>query len=154
MARHARNRPGPSLYQRVAALRRHFVLADTRSSLAAIAELDLSLIQGLALLLLDDLGSLGVGELQDQIGRSQAATSHLVEQLERRGFVHRRTDAADGRRRLVELTTPGRRMLGEIEATRRSAVEATFARVPAEVSDRFGEALAEVLSYLDEGSAG
>ncbi|WP_376755920.1 MarR family winged helix-turn-helix transcriptional regulator [Archangium violaceum] len=60
--------------------------------------------------------------LRERIGRSQAATSQLVDALEKRGLVERREDPADGRRSLVHPTrqamTPGARGLPSPRAVR------------------------------------
>jgi DNA-binding MarR family transcriptional regulator len=89
-----------------------------------------------------------VGQLQLGVGRSQAATSHLVEQLEQRGLVRRKPDPADRRRRVVELTKKGRAAMRRIEQLRRAALETALAPVPAEVLERYDAVMQEMLAAL------
>jgi DNA-binding MarR family transcriptional regulator len=75
-----------------------------QSAKSAWAQLDLTISQLKALLLLDARGLLTVGELADilQIGRPSA--SILIEQLVQRGLVERAEDPSDRRRTLIRLT--------------------------------------------------
>lgn len=49
----------------------------------------------------------GVSELADTLGTSVSATTRLVDGLERRGWLERCADPADGRRVLLRLTEAG-----------------------------------------------
>jgi DNA-binding MarR family transcriptional regulator len=134
-------------FERFNALR-VFLTAGMQRGLGAIAEQDLTLAQAMAVFWLAEHGAMSIGQLQAAIGRSQAATSHLVEQLERRSLVRRRLDPNDRRRRLVELAAKGRTSLRKIEALRRTALADVFEPVPQPTLDRFDAALAEVLDAI------
>jgi DNA-binding MarR family transcriptional regulator len=127
---------------------RVFVTTSMQRGLGAIEELDLTLAQAMALFRLAEQGPMSVGELQAAIGRSQAATSHLVEQLERRELVRRREDATDRRRRVIELGPKGRAALRKIDTLRRAALADVLRTVPAATIERFDAAMAEVLAAL------
>jgi len=57
-------------------------------------------------------GAKSAGELSAGTGLSSAATTNLIDRLERRGFVRRVRDAADRRRVLVEMTPEGSLQVG------------------------------------------
>jgi DNA-binding MarR family transcriptional regulator len=59
-------------------------------------------------------GPLTAGQLTEAIGLSSAATTTLVDRLERRGLVRRLRDDSDRRKVLVEMTDLGQRLAGEI----------------------------------------
>src|SRR4051794_26534307 len=63
----------------------------------AVADLDLSLSQVRALMVLDHHGPLTVGALAAHVGLSQPATSRAVEALQRSGLVTRAEDLVDRR---------------------------------------------------------
>lgn len=117
--------------------------------LGMIQKLELTMAQAMALSQLAERGPMTFAQLQKAASRSQAATSHLVEQLEQRGLVQRKPDPSDGRRRLVELAPGGRRAMERIEQMRRGAMESVFRRLPPELLARFDEVLGEVLSALE-----
>jgi DNA-binding MarR family transcriptional regulator len=54
-------------------------------------------------------GPKAAGELSAGTGLSSAATTTLIDRLERRGFVRRVRDSVDRRRVLVEMTPDGRK---------------------------------------------
>jgi DNA-binding MarR family transcriptional regulator len=98
-------------------------------------------------------GALAIGELAARLGVSQQAASKSVADLERRGYVRRETDPADGRARHAALTARGE---AAIAAGRRhrAAVEAELvARMGAERVEAARTALIEVLEALGGGSA-
>ncbi len=140
------------LFARVAELRRRLT-TDMHGSLGVIQALDLTLAQAMALMQLAERGPMTVSALQQATGRSQAATSHLVEQLEQRGLVRRTVDPQDRRRRRVELAGPGRKAVGKVEAVRRAALQSVLGRVPTPVLNRLDDALRDVLSALDDAEA-
>jgi DNA-binding MarR family transcriptional regulator len=137
----------PGFLERVAEFR-VLVTTSMQSGLGAIAELDLTLAQAMAVFRLAEQGPMSVGALQTAIGRSQAATSHLVEQLERRALLRRRADPADRRRRVLDLAPKGRAAVRKIEALRRAALADALRPVPAATMGRFDAALADILAAL------
>ncbi len=59
-------------------------------------------------------GARTAGELAEATGLSSAATTTLLDRLERKGYVRRERDTVDRRRVLVELTATGLRRIGEM----------------------------------------
>lgn len=139
----------PDLFEHLAVLRR-LLTTQMDGSLAVFQELDLSLTQAMAVVHLAERGPMTFPQLQEAVARSQAATSHLVEQLEQRGLVHRRTDPDDRRRRTVVIAAAGRRAVERIEQVRRSAMASVLSRVPKPVLERFDRSLREVIEALCE----
>ena len=138
----------PRLFDNVARLRRRLT-TEMDGSLSVLLELELSLAQAMALLVLAERGPMTMSSLQGAVGRSQAATSHLVEQLEKRGLVDRQIDPEDRRRRHVSIAPPGRKAVARVEQVRRAAVDTVLGQVPKSVLARFDAALADVLDALE-----
>lgn len=122
---------------------------EVHASLVATAALDLSVPQSVALFQVAEAGPLTVSALQARIGRGQAATSHLVTQLERRELVQRSVDPEDRRRTLVALAPAGRALLAEIQRARRAAFDAAAARLPSETLRQLTDAFAAACAALD-----
>jgi DNA-binding MarR family transcriptional regulator len=59
-------------------------------------------------------GPLTASRLAEATGLSAAATTAMIDRLERKGFVVRRRDAADRRQVLVEMTTSGADRVGAL----------------------------------------
>jgi DNA-binding MarR family transcriptional regulator len=59
-------------------------------------------------------GPMTASRLADATGLSAAATTSLIDRLERKGFVRRRRDGADRRQILVEYTDEGLRRVGAL----------------------------------------
>jgi DNA-binding MarR family transcriptional regulator len=59
-------------------------------------------------------GAMSAGELGEAVGLSSAATTTLLDRLERKGYVRRQRDTIDRRRVLVQLAPPGRARIGEL----------------------------------------
>jgi DNA-binding MarR family transcriptional regulator len=97
-------------------------------------------------------GALTIGALARNLGISQQAASKSVVDLERRGYVQRRTHASDRRARLVSLTRRGR---AAVKSARRHR-----AALDDELADRLGSGrvrkarklLVEVPEALDAGN--
>jgi DNA-binding MarR family transcriptional regulator len=87
-----------------------------RTSAAGITPSQLS-----ALVNLDELGPLRLGDLAAREGVTPSTTSRTVDALVRQGLVERGTDPEDGRASVVTATEPGRELLASLR-TRRDAV--------------------------------
>jgi DNA-binding MarR family transcriptional regulator len=72
------------------------------------AELDLSVVQGQALIVLAASPGSGLGALARSLSKDQASTSIMVDKLMSLGLVRRETDKEDRRRALLYLTTQGK----------------------------------------------
>lgn len=87
---------------------------------------DFSVAQIAALYLLDEHGSLRVGQIGAETGRTDPLASRLVDGLVKRGLVARREDTSDRRVRVVALTAKGRAVVARASEERvRTILEAT-----------------------------
>src|SRR5207244_3226213 len=96
-------------------------------------DLDLTMVQLGALLLLDAEGERTIGEMAAELGRSVSAASRLLDQLVRRGLVTRREDEHDRRAKRLAITEAGHALVARIERRRADTQLAVMARLsPAE----------------------
>jgi len=57
---------------------------------------------------------MSAGELGEATGLSSAATTTMLDRLERKGYVRRERDTVDRRKVLVEMTSHGRELIGQL----------------------------------------
>lgn len=103
-----------------------------------------------AVAVLADGGPLSQNELAKDLRLTKSTVSRLVDQLERRGWVHRRTDEVDTRRRLVELTSEGAKAAEQIAGLRGERLRRLFDRIPERDRDAVLGALDILLEATDE----
>lgn len=137
------------LWQRLTQLRQR-LLTGMEGGLSALSALDLTLPQAMALFRLVERGPLTVSELQKAVGRSQAATSHLVTQLQRRKLVLRKNDSNDGRRTLVQASSKALALVKQVEGLRIQGFQKVVATVPKTVLRQLDAALAATLAAMPE----
>ena len=107
----------------------------TRALAETTPELNLSLLQWRAVLIIgDDSAGLRVGEVGDGVGVPLPAASRLVGRLQRRGLVRLERDADDGRAMRVRLTLAGSATRSAVLDRRRALISAALGQmvVPAE----------------------
>jgi len=93
-------------------------------------------------------GGLRLKELAERLRIAPRSATEVVDQLEAKGLVERRSDPADRRATLVFLTAAGRQLHAEVAAARREQSERYFAALsPADRAE-----LARLLELL--GTAG
>lgn len=100
---------------------RRLLVADVLAGVIRRTDTDLTVTQLATLNLLRGVPPLTVKELAERLGRSLSATSRLVEQLARRGWVSRVEDSQDRRARRISLTDAGVAFLRGFEVTRAEA---------------------------------
>lgn len=125
------------------------VLSQMQSDLAELQKQDLTLPKWLMVLGLLDHGPMTISELRKRLGRSQAATSQLVDSLEEKGLVERRTDSSDGRRSVVHPTRAANALARKLEKARRDGFERVLGDLPPAVLQQLGVALTDVLDALE-----
>ncbi len=102
----------------------HTVYASLhRLSLPTLLQLDLTMAQFKALVVVEGHSGISVCEVGRELGVGESAASLLVDQLVRRGYVGRTSDPADRRRVLLGATAPGQRLLRELRHGRRQSLE-------------------------------
>ncbi|ODS54892.1 MAG: hypothetical protein ABS36_10570 [Acidobacteria bacterium SCN 69-37] len=149
----SRDRSSTLLWDALADFRRR-VLSHMQPGLAQLDGLDLTMAQSLALQQIASAGPLTIAGLQARLSRAQATTSQLVSQLERRGLVERRADAADGRRTLVALSRRGRRQMDRLEAIRRRGFADVVGALPPRVQRQLLDALRATVAALEARGPG
>ncbi len=92
---------------------------------------DVTVAQCLALQRLDNSPA-GVSTLAAYLGTSVSATTRLVQGLEKRDWVKRRTDPEDGRRVQLELTAAGRCQANELRDSTEELVSQLLEFIPEE----------------------
>ncbi|MDT5184275.1 MAG: hypothetical protein QOJ20_5963 [Mycobacterium sp.] len=85
-------------------------------------------------------------ELAEQAQISKQTATHLVDQMERRGYVERTIDPTDGRGRLVRFTEKGREVI-KISRAEEARIDAQWT---AHLGERRMRQLREALSLLRE----
>lgn len=137
-----------SLWADLGTFRRR-VLDRVQKHIAGMPGLDLGIPQSLVLFQVSESGPLTIGQIQAALGRSQATTSHLVSQLERRGLVERKDDPGDLRRTRVHLSAKGRGLVQRVESTRERGFEEVLGALPVATRRRLEDALRETIGALD-----
>jgi DNA-binding MarR family transcriptional regulator len=90
-------------------------------------------------------GPMSAGELAEATGLSSAATTTLLDRLERKGIVRRERDTGDRRKVIVEMTQSGRELIGDLYGP--------LAREGSRGLARFSDAeLEKVLAFLAEAT--
>jgi DNA-binding MarR family transcriptional regulator len=121
-----------ALYESLGALRRGMLREGLLAAIRGGEDLEISLVQLGALLLLEAEGERSIGEVAAELGRSLSAASRLLDPLVRRGLVTRREDALDRRVKRVAVTETGRALVGRIDRQRTAAQRAVMARLSPE----------------------
>jgi len=101
---------------------RHAVMRDGfLEAIRTMDDFELSVAQMATLMLLDAEGGTTVSDLATDLGRSLSATSRLLDQLVRRGLVHRQEDEHDRRVKRVALSEFGGELIGRVQRQRTDA---------------------------------
>jgi DNA-binding MarR family transcriptional regulator len=100
----------------------------TSFALAEAAQVDLTLHQWRALVVIGRTDSIRVGEVAMQIGTALPATSRLLSRLERRGLLTSARDERDRRATNVWLTAAGQRFRDAVIQRRRELMRAALAK--------------------------
>ena len=91
------------------------------------------------------------GEWCRIVGLSPSRGSRVIEALVQKGIVRRLPDPADRRVSLVELTEPGRRVKGRLEACMAECESALIGRLTPGEIQAVERGLAHLLRAMDEG---
>jgi DNA-binding MarR family transcriptional regulator len=85
---------------------------------------------------LDDGGTMRIGDISEHLDVAARTMTATVDGMARDGLVTRRTDPADGRAVLVEMTPAGRATFARVIAIRDAVLAEVFASLDAEDRDR------------------
>ena len=93
-------------------------------------DLEMSMGQLKAVILLNCSSHLTVGGLARALGIAEPSASILVDKLEKRGLAARETDPADRRRTPVAVTEAGRQLVSQLRSVRDGKLNAWLSEVP------------------------
>jgi DNA-binding MarR family transcriptional regulator len=105
-----------------------------------------------ALLYLAHHGAVPQGRLADVTALSRSGAGAMVQRLEDHGYVERRTDPADRRLRVVELSAAGRTLLGCDDPAFTARIERLLADHDADVVAALGRFIAGLAEDRDQAS--
>ena len=94
------------------------------------------------------LGTTTATELRHALDLDPGYLSRLLRRLERRGLLERSRSAADGRRRQLVLSAPGRKTYGELDAASAAQIEGLLGRLSDSDQTRLVEAMDAIESLL------
>ena len=100
------------------------------------AELDLTYAQSQVLFFVADRPGCHMGDVAKTFAVTLPAVTHIVDRLEQKGFVARRSDPADRRAYRLELTPAGRDLAEELAALQIRGLEQVLARMSPQARDR------------------
>lgn len=140
----SRRRLVPSL-ERWTLFRLDRAAAALRALSQAEVDDELRLLEVAALTLLADVSGLSQSALSERIGLDGSSGSKLCDELEESGLIGRSHDPFDGRKRLVAITTAGRRALAPAHAALRVAEE----RFLAPLYEHERDELRDILRHLE-----
>jgi len=95
-------------------------------------DLDMTMGQLKAMLVLTGQGSTTVGCLGRRLGIAEPSASLLADKLEERGLAQRMTDPTDRRRTLVAATEAGRQLIGRLQRVRDERMTEWLTRLSAD----------------------
>jgi len=92
-------------------------------------ELELSITQVKALIVLDCHPAITIGQLACKLGLAKPAASILVDKLVQAGYIERTEDAEDRRRTNIRLSTTGAELVYRLMRVKREQMRALLARM-------------------------
>jgi DNA-binding MarR family transcriptional regulator len=113
------------------------------------ADLDLSVVQAQALLMVTASPGINVGGLAAALSKDQASTSIIVDRLMTLGLLSRETDPADRRRAQLYLTEQARPIVRELESARDDINRLVYDALGSDRSETLQELLAAFLDAVE-----
>ena len=143
-ARAASNPTGERIHEMLALIGH----SSAGEAMAIMAQAGLTMPQIVTLHLLQHHGVHNVCGIADKLRLSRAATSHLVDQLSRKGYVVRSEGQVDRRQKVVAISAKGRRLVDRLIASRQREFERAVALLPAPLQSEFSLVLTKVIAHL------
>jgi DNA-binding MarR family transcriptional regulator len=106
------------------------LMAVTARSLAAV-DVELTLVQFRALVVLRTMGPRNLGQMADALEIQSSSMSRLSDRLFAKGLIDRRTSPTDRREITLALTLKGRRMVDRVLQRRRREIAEIVSAIPA-----------------------
>ena len=117
------------------------------------AEVDLSIVQAQALLVLTEQPGLNLGSLARSLSKDQASTSIVIDRMMTLGLVRRETDPDDRRRAQLFTTEQAGPLVRHMETVRDDINGLVLDAIGAEKSDALEALLAELLDVIESSEA-
>ena len=100
--------------------------------------------------ILQEQGSVKMGDLARQLGVTMGAATNIADKLVRSGSVSRQRDEHDRRVVRLELTAKGKRQVGEVDETFVQFCTGVMQQLDAETRKRFLEQFGQVLDMMQK----
>jgi DNA-binding MarR family transcriptional regulator len=110
--------------------------------------IDLSMAQAKALHLIGHGGPITMSALASRLGVTASTTSGLVDRLVERGLVDRRSDPADRRQVVVDVTADGRRLIDDFRELGSGEFRKILSRLSSDELDVLSRAIQILISHV------
>jgi DNA-binding MarR family transcriptional regulator len=117
------------------------------------SEVDLSIVQAQALLVLTAQPGLNLGLLARALSKDQASTSIVIDRMMTLGLVRRETDPDDRRRALLYTTTQAQPLVDHMQRVRDDINRLVLDAIGVEKSEALESLLVDLLGVIEDSEA-
>ena len=117
------------------------------------SEVDLSIVQAQALLVLTEQPGLNLGLLARALSKDQASTSIVIDRMMTLGLVRRETDPDDRRRALLYTTTQAQPLVDHMQRVRDDINRLVLDAIGVEKSEALENLLLDLLAVIEDSEA-
>jgi DNA-binding MarR family transcriptional regulator len=117
------------------------------------SEVDLSIVQAQALLVLTEQPGLNLGLLARALSKDQASTSIVIDRMMTLGLVRRETDPDDRRRALLYTTSQAQPLVDHMQRVRDDINRLVLDAIGTEKSEALESLLLELLAVIEDSEA-
>jgi DNA-binding MarR family transcriptional regulator len=117
------------------------------------SEVDLSIVQAQALLVLTEQPGLNLGLLARTLSKDQASTSIVIDRMMTLGLVRRETDPDDRRRALLYTTTQAQPLVDHMQRVRDDINRLVLDAIGVEKSEALESLLVDLLGVIEDSEA-
>ena len=117
------------------------------------SEVDLSIVQAQALLVLTEQPGLNLGLLARALSKDQASTSIVIDRMMTLGLVRRETDPDDRRRALLYTTTQAQPLVDHMQRVRDDINRLVLDAIGVEKSEALESLLVDLLGVIEDSEA-
>jgi DNA-binding MarR family transcriptional regulator len=117
------------------------------------SEVDLSIVQAQALLVLTEQPGLNLGLLARALSKDQASTSIVIDRMMTLGLVRRETDPDDRRRALLYTTSQAQPLVDHMQRVRDDINRLVLDAIGVEKSEALESLLLDLLAVIEDSEA-
>ena len=117
------------------------------------SEVDLSIVQAQALLVLTEQPGLNLGLLARALSKDQASTSIVIDRMMTLGLVSRETDPDDRRRALLYTTSQAQPLVDHMQRVRDDINRLVLDAIGVEKSEALESLLVDLLGVIEDSEA-